>query len=140
MYARCDSYTFLQHRSSRLHGFCQFYVCQMRQLYVSATSIIQMARLLPILSMPGAKVIHFCIIDCSDCKASANFYACEARRLYIFVTSSIQIVRLVSILGIPDATVIHFGSIDRSDREASVIFRHPRRDSYTLLQHRSLRV
>ena len=28
---------------------------------------------------------------------------------------------------------IHFGSIDRSDSEASVIFRHPRRDSYTLL-------
>ena len=136
----------------------------MRQLYVSATSIVQIARLLPVLRMPDATVIRFCNIDHPDGKASANFrharyesytflyyrlfrlqgfckfYACEARRLYIFVTSSTQTVRLVSFLGIPDEIVIHFGSIDRSDCGASVIFRHPRRDSCTLLQHRSLRV
>ena len=50
----------------------------------------------------------------SDCEASANFTT-------------------------PNSTVSHICYIDRSEREASVNSRHPRDDSYTLSQYRSLR-
>ena len=80
----------------------------MRQLYVSATSIVQIARLLPVLGMPDVTVICFGNIDHPDCKASANFRHA-------------------------DATVVLFCNIDCSDCKASAKFTHAGRDSYTLL-------